>query len=79
MIGQFSHDFIGWKTRVKFIISQWSVSIYLLLVKLHASQSIRSLIVGFMNKLLLCLDVVYEYSIEYDFSSVLQASHYHIT
>ena len=82
MIGQFSHDVIGWKTRVKFVISQWSVSIYLLVVKLHASQSIRSLFVGFIyivNKLLLCLDTVYEYNIEYDFSSVLQASHYHIT
>ena len=33
-IGQFSHDGIGWKTRVKFVISHWWVSIRLLLVKL---------------------------------------------
>ena len=70
MIGQFSHDFIGWKTRVKFVISQWSVSIHLLLVKLHEIQSIRSLFVGFIyivNKSLLCLDIVYEYNIECEF------------
>ena len=34
VIRQFSHDVIGWKTRVKFVISHWWVSIRLLLVKL---------------------------------------------
>ena len=33
VIGQLNPDGIGWKTRVKFVISQWSVSIRLLLVK----------------------------------------------
>ena len=33
MTSQFSHDGIGWKTHVKFDISHWSVSIFLLLVK----------------------------------------------
>ena len=32
MIRQFSHDVIGWKTRVKFVISHWWVSIRVLLV-----------------------------------------------
>jgi len=34
VIGQLSHDGIGWKTRVKIVICQWWVSIRLLLVKL---------------------------------------------
>ena len=34
VIRQFRHDVIGWKTRVKFVISHWWVSIRLLLVKL---------------------------------------------
>ena len=34
VIGQFSHDGIGLKTRVKFVICHWWVSIRLLLVKL---------------------------------------------
>ena len=34
VIRQFSHDVIGWETRVKFVISHWWVSICLLLVKL---------------------------------------------
>ena len=34
VIGHFSHDGIGWKTLVKFVISHWSGSICLLLVKL---------------------------------------------
>ena len=34
VIRQFSHDVIGWKTRVKFVISHWLVSIRLFLVKL---------------------------------------------
>jgi len=34
IIGQFSHDGIGWKTHVKFVISHWLVLIRLLLVKL---------------------------------------------
>ena len=32
--GHFSHDGIGWKTRLKFVISHWPVSIRLFLVKL---------------------------------------------
>ena len=46
MIGQFSHDFIGCKTRVKSVNSNWSVSIRLLLVKL--SRSVCGLFVGFV-------------------------------
>ena len=34
MIDQFSHDGIGWKTRVKFVINHWKVVIHQLLVKL---------------------------------------------
>ena len=34
VIGQFSHDGIDCRTCVKFVISHWSVSIRLLLVKL---------------------------------------------
>ena len=47
MIGQFSHDGIGCKTRVKFVISHWWVSIRLLLLKL--SPSVRSPFVGFAS------------------------------
>ena len=36
VIGHSSHDGIGCKTPVKFVISHWSVSIRLLLVKLLA-------------------------------------------
>ena len=43
VIGQFGHGVICWKTRVKFAISHWSVSIHLLLVK----------VVGFLVRLLL--------------------------
>ena len=46
MIGQFSCDVIGCKTRVKFINSNRSVSIRLLLVKL--SRSVCGLFVGFV-------------------------------
>ena len=55
VIGQFSHDGIGWKTRVKFVISHWYVSIRLLLVKLSvfwsllSSRSVRSPFVGFVS------------------------------
>ena len=55
MIGQFSHDNIGWKTCVKFVISQWWVLIRLSLVKLDGfwsvliSQSVRSLFIGFVS------------------------------
>ena len=52
LIGQFSRDVIGSKTRVKFVNSNWSVSIRLLLVKL--SRSVCSLFIGFVyvvNKL----------------------------
>ena len=28
LIGQFSHDNIGWKTRVKFVISNWSIRLF---------------------------------------------------
>ena len=42
VIGHFSHDGIGWKTPVKFVISHWSVSIRLLLVKLLALRSVYS-------------------------------------
>ena len=41
-IGQLSHDGVGWKTRVKFVISHWSVSIRLLLVKLVGVRSVYS-------------------------------------
>ena len=34
VIGQFSRDVIGWKTRVEFVNSHWSVSIRLLFVGL---------------------------------------------
>ena len=34
VIGQFSHDGVGWKTRVKLVISHWWVSIGVLLVQL---------------------------------------------
>ena len=46
LIGQFSRDVIGFKTRVKFVNSNWSVSIRLLLVKL--SPSVCSLVIGFV-------------------------------
>ena len=36
VIGQFSHDVIGWKTRVEFVNDHWSVSIGLLFVGLFA-------------------------------------------
>ena len=55
MIGQFSHDGIGSKTRVKFVVSHWWVLIHLLLVKLSVfwslllSRSVRSLFVGFVS------------------------------
>ena len=59
VIGQFSHDGIGWKTRVKFVISHWWVSIRLLLVLLLVksvgflsvllSRSVRSPFVGFVS------------------------------
>ena len=55
MIGQFSHDGIGLKTRVKFVICHWWVSIRLLLVKLSVfwsvllSRSVRSPFVGFVS------------------------------
>ena len=39
-IGRLSHDGIGWKTHVKFVISHWSVSIRLLLVKLVGLRSV---------------------------------------
>ena len=53
MIGHLTHDGIGRKTHVKFVISHWSVSIRLLLVKLLGlrsilSWSIRSPFVGFV-------------------------------
>ena len=54
MIGQLSHDGIGSKTRVKFVISHWWVSIRLLIVKLFGfwsvllSRSVRSPFVGFV-------------------------------
>ena len=38
LIGQFSRDVIGCKTRVKFINSNWSVSLRLLLVKLRRQK-----------------------------------------
>jgi len=34
VVGQFSHDGVGWGTRVGFVIGRWWVSICLLLVKL---------------------------------------------
>jgi len=40
VIGQFSYDGTGCKTRVMFVISHWSVSIRLLLVKLVCSRSV---------------------------------------
>ena len=40
VIGQLSHDGIGWKTRIKFVISHWWVSILLLLVKLVGFWSV---------------------------------------
>ena len=46
MIGQFSRDVIGCKTRVQSVNSNWSVSIRLLLVKL--SRSVCGLFVGFV-------------------------------
>ena len=46
LIGQFSRDVIGCKTRVKSVNSNWSVSIRLLLVKL--SRSVCGLLVGFV-------------------------------
>ena len=55
MIGQLSHDGIGWKTRVKFVISHWWVSIRILLVKLSVvrsvllSRSVRSPFIGFLS------------------------------
>ena len=55
MIGQFSHNGIDSKTRVKFVISHWWVSIRLLLVKLSVfrsvllSRSVRSPFVGFVS------------------------------
>jgi len=39
VIGQFSHDGIALKTRVKFVISHWSVSIPPFLVKLSGLRS----------------------------------------
>ena len=47
LIGQFSRDCIGCKTRVKFFNSNWSVLIRLLLVKL--SRSVCGLFIGFAN------------------------------
>ena len=38
VIGLFSRDVIGWKTRVEFVNSHWSASIRLLLVGLFWSQ-----------------------------------------
>ena len=55
MIGQLSHDGIGWKTPVKFVISYWWVSIRILLVKLSVvrsvllSRSVRSPFIGFLS------------------------------
>ena len=54
MIGQFSHDGVGRKTHVKFVISHWWVSIRPL-VKLSVfwsvllSRSVRSAFVGFVS------------------------------
>ena len=39
VIGLFSRDVIGWKTRVEFVNSHWSVSIRLLLVGLFVGLS----------------------------------------
>ena len=44
VIGQFSRDGIGWKTRVKFVSSHWPVSICLLLVKLSRSVWVSSIV-----------------------------------
>ena len=52
MIGQFSHDSIGRKTRVKFVISHWWVSIRLLLINFWSvllSRSVRSTFDGFVS------------------------------
>ena len=55
VLGQFSHDSIGWKTRVKFVISHWWVSIRLLLEKLvrlllvKLSRSVGSPFVDFVS------------------------------
>ena len=38
VIGLFSRDVIGWKTRIEFVNSHWSVSIRLLLVDLLIDQ-----------------------------------------
>ena len=46
LIGQFSRDVIGCKTRVTFVNSNWLVSIRLLLVEL--SRSVCSLFIGFV-------------------------------
>jgi len=47
VICQFSDDGIGCRTRVKFVLSHWSVLICLLLVKL--SWSVRGPFVGFIH------------------------------
>ena len=40
VIGEFSHDGIGWKTIVKFVIVHWSVSIGVLLFKVVGLRSV---------------------------------------